>query len=159
MREPQAVPLKMYRRVVDHAPIEWPWVEQRLTDALFYTLVTASADGVPCTRVVWGMWFEGRLLLTVGGPIHWRNVKENRNVNVTVGDGLEVILVEGTARAETDVELQERFLALYNPKYHYDLKAPTTMFAVEPSVVFAWTETGHAGSGGFVSSGKWVFAS
>jgi hypothetical protein len=152
MAEPIAVPLKMYGRVVDHEPIEWSWVEQRLTDALFYTLVTASDEGVPCTRVVWGMWFEGRLLLSVGGPIHWRNFSENRNVNVTV-----VIVVEGTASSETDVELQERFLARYNLKYHYDLKAPTTLFAIEPSVVFAWTETGHAGSGGFASSGKWVF--
>ena len=89
--------------------------------------------------------------------MHWRNVVKNPKVNVTVGDGLEVVVVEGTARAERDEDLQRRFLELYNPKYHYDLQAPTTMFAVEPSVVFAWTETGHAGSGGYVSSGKWVF--
>src|SRR5687768_9006693 len=128
--------------------LDWSWVEERLTACEDYWLVSAPSGGVPAPRPVWGVWLDGRLLLTVGSPAHWRNVRDNPLVAVTTGDAREVVIVEGEATTEEDPAALAAMVAAYNPKYGWDF--PETgpdiggVISVRPTKVLAWITAPNA---------------
>ena len=133
----------------DTEPLEWPWVDERLTACEDYWLVSAPAGvGVPAPRPVWGVWLDGRLLLTVGSTWHWRNVQENPRVAVTTGDAHDVVIVEGDATAEEDPAALAAMVAAYNPKYdwHFPDTGPDIggVITVVPTKVLAWITAPNA---------------
>jgi hypothetical protein len=147
-------------------PLEWAWVEERLTRCEDYWVVTADPDdGRPAARPVWGVWMPdgddgggrggqgegeregegaGKLLLTLGSTTHWRNTERNPHVTVTTGDAHEVVIVEGIASTvdATDVATLRPMIERYNPKYGWDF--PDTgpdiggVLAVTPRTILAW---------------------
>lgn len=134
----------------DAEPLDWPWVEERLTACEDYWLISApsGAGGVPAPRPVWGVWVDGRLLLTVGSPAHWRNVTDNPRVAVTTGDARDVVIVEGDATTEDDPATLAAMVAAYNPKYGWDFpeSGPDIggVIAVVPTKVLAWITAPNA---------------
>jgi len=139
----------------DAPALEWEWVDERLRACEDYWLVSAPSGGdvggtggTPAPRPVWGVWLDGRLLLTVGSPAHWRNVGENPRVAVTTGDAHDVVIVEGDATTEEDPAALAAMVAAYNPKYGWDF--PETgpdiggVISVAPTKVLGWVTAPNA---------------
>ena len=151
MPEPalRRTPLTMFlTEKADTEPLEWQWVEDRLRACEDYWLVSAPSQGTPAPRPVWGVWLDGRLLLTVGSPAHWRNVEDNPRVAVTTGDAHDVVIVEGEATTEEDPAALAAMVEVYNPKYGWDFPAAGPdiggVLAVVPTKVLAWITAPNA---------------
>src|SRR5581483_5917548 len=114
-----------------------------LDNSYTYWLATVSEDGRPEARVVWGLWEDGRLVLTVGSSTINRNVRANPNVTVHLPSGSEVVIVEGTAAVETDRDLLARYIERYNPKYGWNFEGADVggAISVSPRSVLAWLST------------------
>jgi hypothetical protein len=146
--------------------LDWAWARSRLEVAECYWLVSVSASGAPTPRPVWGVWLDDRLVLSVGSPSHWRNVAANERAAVHLGDPLEVVVVEGSARKGSGPALLERFVTAYNRKYDWNFE-PTMDMVVDgtleviPSTVLAWVAADAAHSSADMdfpeAAGKWRF--
>lgn len=84
----------------DGGLLAWSDVDERLGEAQHYWLATVRADGRPHVVPRWGAWIDG-LLWYDGSPdtIHARNLLTNPACTLTIGDGAEAIVVEGTSGA------------------------------------------------------------
>lgn len=98
--------------------------------------------------VVWGLWQDGRLLISTGSQSRKaRNLNANPNCIVATEKANEAIIVEGVAEL-ADIPARRKFLAQYTRKYHWDMSAmkddilsmKEPVFAVRPKVVFALWE-------------------
>jgi hypothetical protein len=153
---------RFYGNPATGAALPWEWARQRLEAATTYWLTSVGSDYEPHTRPVWGVWVEDRLLLTVGSPIHWRNVRAHPRVEVHLESSREVVVVKGTAQAGIDDATRRQLVALYNPKYDWELvdRYAEAVIAVQPTAVFAWTaEVGDDPESFPAQSAKWVFDS
>ena len=128
--------------------LPWSWAEQRLKKSHNYWITTVKPDGSPHTMVVWGLWQDGRLLISTGSQSRKaRNLKANPNCVVATEKANEAIIVEGVAEL-ADIPARRKFLAQYTRKYHWDMSAmkddilslKEPVFAVRPKVVFALWE-------------------
>jgi len=134
MNEPKRVPIKFWGQDKPAPEIAWDRIENALAGAYTYWLSTVSAVGVPQPRPVWGMRFDGRMLLTVGSTTVWRNVERDPHASVHLESASEVVILEGTVARVEDDDLLARFLTPYNAKYRVepharpargDARAPT----------------------------------
>jgi hypothetical protein len=145
------------------ARLPWSWALERIQATEDYWLVTTGPRG-PAPRPVWGLWIDEHLLLSVGSTTHWRNLETSDRVAVHLGDTHEVIVIEGTARRETDEHALSSMVEPYNQKYNWNWKPDEPygpFLAVYPNVVLAWTAapTQQAQSEPFpMAAGKWRFA-
>lgn len=128
--------------------LPWSWAEQRLKKSHNYWITTVKPDGSPHTMIVWGLWQDGRLLISTGSQSRKaRNLAANPNCIVATEKANEAIIVEGVAEL-ADVPARRKFLAQYTRKYHWDMSAmkkdilsmKEPVFAVRPKVVFALWE-------------------
>lgn len=153
--EPNASTLRMYGQPSELEPITWAEAEATLAAAEFYW-VTARSTGHPHPRPVWGFWLDDAVRLSLGSPVLRRSLADDPVVTVHVGDGLEVVVVEGSMDG-TDAGAAS--VAVYDEKYDYaydaDRYGPFTV--VRPSTILAWTAAGPAGRDGFRRSGRWTF--
>lgn len=151
MDSPQIVRPQFPPGYVETAKTFLPWshVEQRLTDALHYWLCTVRPDGRPHAVPKWAVWLDGKVWFD-GSPQtrHARNIAANPAVVVHLESGMDVLIVEGTAR-ESDrpsPDFAARLAAAYTAKYvtlNYSPE-PTTwdnggLFEIVPHTVIAWT--------------------
>jgi hypothetical protein len=139
--EPTRSGLTFWRQPAKGGQLEWSWAQERLEAAPDYWLATVAVDGRPSSRPVWGVWLDGRLLLTIGSTTHWRNLAHNAHVSVTLGHPLDVVIVEGVASAEKDRDVLARMIEPYNAKYDWNFTVDNFiggLAAVEPTVVLAW---------------------
>jgi hypothetical protein len=85
--------------------LEWADVERRLESASAYWLASIRPDGRPHVIPRDGMWLDGALYYG-GSPntVHYRNITRNPHVVAHVGDGQEVIIVEGEVEIEKPSE-------------------------------------------------------
>jgi hypothetical protein len=122
--------------------LPWSWAEERLRTAETYWLSTVSAGGRPAVRPVWGVWLHDRLFLSLGSSTSWRNLQAgNGAVTVSLGDAVEVVIVDGTAGVEDDERVLADMCDAYNPKYAWNFELgslPGVILRVEPDVVIAW---------------------
>ena len=125
------------------AELPWSWAEERLREAVAYWVATASPEGRPTVRPVWGVWLHERLYVSLGSPTTIRNLREGSGAaSVHLGDDLEVVIVDGTARAEDDADVVGDVCEAYNAKYAWNLdpeNLPGPILAVDPATVTAWT--------------------
>lgn len=152
---PTREPLRMWGQPADAAPLEWPWVEERLAGAGTYWVVARSAEH-PHPRPVWGVWHATQLLLSIGSPLVAGALEADPAVTVHLGSDLDVVVVEGH-RTGTTGEVED--LARYNAKYDWDYTVeqygPLTV--VTPSRVLAWRCEGWAGKDGVKQAARWRF--
>lgn len=140
--------------------LAWSSVIPRLVGARNYWLATSSADGASHSMPVWGVWLDDRFLFSTGPTTRKaRNIAANPRVVVHLESGAEVLVVEGIARAVSEADDIEAFLAEYNPKYSWNFTAADFrsggLFEVVPRVAFAWLgDEGEAFSG---TATRWVF--
>jgi hypothetical protein len=131
------------------AVLEWSVVRQKLEAAQVYWLATTRPDGRPHVVPRDGIWVDDALFY--GGAeqtVHHRNVRANRNVVATVGEGLEAVIVEGEVPADPRIEpeLAARLAAAQSAKYPQYGKATAKQFLspgalmVRPRRVIAWTQ-------------------
>ncbi len=135
----------------DASLLPWSYVEERLTAARNYWIVTASATGEPAATPVWGVWLEG-LLYFDGSPQtrRGRNIAENPRALVHLESGAEVVILEGQARilnSAPERSLAERVAAAYTEKYAADGYSPKPdqwdqggLFIFTPAKALGWSQ-------------------
>lgn len=76
--------------------LDWEVVEGKLVESLHYWIATSRPDGRPHAVPRWGVWMDGHLWYD-GAPttIHARNLIQNPECVLHVGDGRTAVIVEG----------------------------------------------------------------
>lgn len=141
--------------------LPWSWAEQRLSAAQNYWIATTRPSGRPHCRPVWGVWLPDGFWFSTGS-LAARNLPRNDEITVHLEDGQEVVIVEGTAHAETDEASLQAMCDVYSRKYDYlitpaeggvydtsGLGGPAQH--VTPRVVFGWDQE-------MSSPTRWTFA-
>lgn len=125
----------------DDPPLEWAWAEERLAASHNYWLSTVGREGQPHTMPVWAVWLGGRLLFSSGERSRKaRNLRADPRCTIATERGEEAVIVEGVASPVPRDELAA-FVEAYRVKYDWDMSADVNpVFAVEPRVVFAFSE-------------------
>lgn len=131
--------------------LPWSHVDERLTNARNYWLVTVRPDGRPHAVPLWGAWVDGAFYFD-GGGVKVRNLKHNPAVTVHLESGDDVVILEGVAAeiARPARALFERIDASYAARYSYrpsdELKDGAEpypeggLYALRPRTALAWTE-------------------
>jgi hypothetical protein len=130
--------------------LPWAWAAERLVASRNYWVVTANAGGRPHAMPVWGLWLPD--------DVFWfgcdeaarkaRNLRANPQMVVAADSTVEVVSVEGRARAATpaDVELA---IPVYQAKYGPEMPPDTDVaaflrehggFVMEPERAFGMIE-------------------
>ncbi len=143
----------MFGQPTDAAPLDWSWVEEQLVRSDTYW-VTTRGNGRPHPRPVWGVWVDDRLHLSIGSPEINRDLERDPELTVHLPNGIDVVIVEGTASGSTDDPV---FVDAYDAKYDwaYDAEAYGPFVTVQPTIVMAWRAAGPAGRDGFRHVGCW----
>lgn len=129
--------------------LPWAWAEARLVQARTYWLATAQPTGRPHSRPVWGIWTPRGLLCSTGSPVALRNLLANPAVSVHLGDGDDVVIIEGVADRVTDRPSLRRYVQGLATKYRYEADvtaegfagadgATGAVFLARPQVIFGW---------------------
>jgi Pyridoxamine 5'-phosphate oxidase len=123
--------------------ITWSHASQKLAREEVYWVSTSGKKGKPHAAPVWGIWKGNRFFFeTPPWSVKGRNLRTTKGVVVHVQDGLDTVIVEGTAsrlRQKRELEkLKKDYISKYDytPDWSDDLKQ--VVFAVRPSVVHAW---------------------
>jgi hypothetical protein len=126
--------------------LDWTDVERRLQSAPVYWLASTRPDGRPHVIPRDGVWLESGLYYG-GSPktVHHRNIARNPQVAAHIGDGQEVIIVEGGVEIEkpTD-EMAARLSNESFAKYPQYGRIDPSIYAggvtvLRPLRVLAWT--------------------
>ena len=126
--------------------LAWSDVEARIASAPVYWIASTRPDGRPHVIPRDGMWLDGGLYYG-GSPrtVHFRNITENPNLVVHIGDGMEAIIVEGAVEIERPSEeaaarLADEMFAKYPQYGRLDPKMYMAGVSVlRPRRVLAWT--------------------
>jgi general stress protein 26 len=122
--------------------LEWPWVQERMYGARSYWVVTTPRSGPPHAMPVWGVFVDDVFYFsTPGSSKKARNIERTGDATVHLESADIVVIVEGTARAETEPELTERLAAAFFHKYRIEIvgKFPDqVMYSIRPRRVMAW---------------------
>lgn len=131
------------------AVVDWTHVEERLTAARVYWIVTVGASGRPRARPVDGLYVDGVLYVGGSPQTRWvRDIAANPKVAVHLDtlDG-DVVIVEGDAEVlqRNSDAFAERMAAVSNAKYpEYGMTAAMYKgpgpIAIRPRKVIAWTD-------------------
>ena len=126
--------------------LAWADVEAKLEAAAAYWLASTRPDGRPHVVPRDGIWRDGGLWYG-GSPqtVHNRNVAQNPQVVAHIGDGQEVVIVEGTLEIEKPTpEMAEDLVEAMFAKYPQYGRLDPDMFmqgvsVLRPRLVLAWT--------------------
>lgn len=135
----------------DNTLLPWTYVEERMTAARNYWIVTADRASEPAATPVWGAWHAGKLYFD-GAPTtrRGRNIRENSKVVVHLESGDEVVILEGEAvilDTAPERALAEQVAAAYSAKYAKDGYSPTPdqwdnggLFIFTPKKALGWSK-------------------
>jgi len=123
--------------------LEWSFARDLLERARFYWLATTGDVGTPYLTPLWGVWVDDALYLDGAPTTRWaRNMHVRPKVAFHVGDGEQVVIVDGVADDYTaDPALGGRIVDAWTGKYGSNLPEPATdgVFRVRPTVARAWS--------------------
>lgn len=76
--------------------IPWATIDTRLKGELHFWMATVRPNGRPHVVPRWGAWMDGKLFYD-GAPttVHATNLRANPHCVLSVGSGVEAIIVEG----------------------------------------------------------------
>jgi hypothetical protein len=136
----------------ENTMLPWQEVEARMESAGNFWVSTVDSEGRPHAVPVWGAWID-QVFYFEGGGRKVRNLKANPHIVVHLESGDEVVIIEGIAQElrRLDRALFDRIDASFAARYSYrpgenlaDADAVPYpdggLFAVQPRVVFAWTQ-------------------
>jgi hypothetical protein len=138
--EPQADRPIMFGGHPEPALLPWRWAVERLVVARHYWVATTRPDGRPHSRPVWGVWRNGAVWFSTGSAAVG-NLAVAPAATVHLESAGEVVILEGSARPESDPSRIAPVVSVYNEKYRWDLDAahlPGPFFALAPDVAFGW---------------------
>lgn len=138
--EPTADLPYMFGQRMGQDPLPWSWAEERLIAAENYWICTTRPDRRPHARPVWAVWLDGRLMFSTGS-LAAGNLAHSRAISVHLESSEEVVILDGIVEVVTDRDLTRAIVAVYNPKYRWDLDPdhlPGPFYAITPEVVFGW---------------------
>ena len=122
--------------------LEWDHVEQRLTEARQYWLVTVGRGRRPHAVPVWGLWIRWHLFFDGLGTARWaRELAENPSITVHLESGEDVVILEGEAEdAVPDPATSALIAQLWQRKYGRLVPEPARgIYRLRPSLARAWT--------------------
>src|SRR5215203_1173023 len=112
----------------------WKEIEELLTNAQLYWIITVRTDGRPHAVPLVGVWYDGAFAFCTGSEEQkQRNLDANPQVSVTTGgmgangwsSGRDVV-VEGAAERVTDAEtlqtLADAWFAKYGEDWHFEVR-------------------------------------
>jgi nitroimidazol reductase NimA-like FMN-containing flavoprotein (pyridoxamine 5'-phosphate oxidase superfamily) len=100
--------------------LSWTWAESRLLSNRNYWVTTASAEGRPHSMPVWGVWLPvlGRFWFSCGAHARKaRNLRANPQITISTSDTVEVVVIEGYARAHGNGPERTAAIRAYAEKY------------------------------------------
>ncbi len=122
--------------------LDWVWADVRLERCRNYWVATVDERNRPHATPVWGLWDSRaqRFWFSCSPQsLKARNLARNPHVVVAADDSVEVVSLEGRARAVPggDRRVAERYAAKYEPdlekaKEMVDFVLSHAMFEVEP---------------------------
>jgi len=123
--------------------ITWAHASQKLENETEYWVATSSLKGEPHATPVWGIWKDEKFYFeTDPGSVKGLNLKSNPRIVVHVQDGLDTVIVKGTADREENPKKLSTLRSDYFRKYQYrpdwSDSSAQMVFRVSPSVVHAW---------------------
>jgi hypothetical protein len=134
--------------------LPWPWVRERLREAIVYWVSTTRPDGGPHAAPIWGVWLDDGLWFEGGrGTRRARNLAADPRAvaSVHVDDGTALI-VEGSVEDRTDPDaalagrLLEGFSKYRATRWAYEADPANWrsdrgggLWCLRPSVVLAWS--------------------
>ena len=123
--------------------ITWRQASGKLSKEEVYWVSSSSKDGRPHAAPVWGIWKRNRLYFeTDPGSVKGRNLLANPRLVAHIQDGMDTVIIEGTAaRLTRKVDLRlllEDFVKKYDYKPDWSAKSGQVVFEVMPETVHAW---------------------
>ncbi|HKT22156.1 MAG TPA: pyridoxamine 5'-phosphate oxidase family protein [Nitrososphaerales archaeon] len=123
--------------------VTWASAEGKLAKEDVYWVSTSSRDGKPHAAPVWGIWKGLRLYFeTDPMSVKGKNLLANPRVVVHIQDGMDTVIVEGTARRLTKAGEMSQLRREYVKKYDYEPDwsddAKQVVFEVSPKIAHAW---------------------
>ena len=102
--------------------LPWEWAEERLTASRNYWIATTWLDGRPHCTAVWAIWMDDAVYFSAG----WKsrkaiNLSANPRIVICPENADHAVSLEGVAETTDDATTIERFCAVYNRKYHWNL--------------------------------------
>lgn len=121
-------------------PIEWTWVERRLTEARSYWIATNRAGGSPHSVPVWGLWTDGAFhFFTDFESLKARAIARDPRAVVHLESGDEVVILEGTLEP---CRPTREVIEAYESKYGVSLgDDPIEMYRLRWTKALAWLES------------------
>jgi hypothetical protein len=151
------------RRIRGHIP--WEGTELRLRSGRSLIIASTRPEGRPHAMPVWFLWLDQRLyFMTPSTTQKARNLAREPWLVAHVGDGDDVLMVEGPALRVTDASERDRTDAAYRDKYVDPVSgarasifdnAANELYRVDPwrivtwmyGTVAGWTEWRFEGGG------------
>lgn len=131
--------------------LPWSYVEERMSAAKNYWIVTANRAAKPSVTPVWGAWVDGKLYFD-GAPQTRRgkNIRQNPQISVHLESGDEVLILEGEAtiyQSAPERSLAENVAGAYRDKYAQYGYSPAAdqwdqggLHVFTPHKALAWTQ-------------------
>lgn len=162
-QEPTGASAFIFNQTAPGPTKPWAWAENLLRSAPTYWLVTASPDGVPHSRPLWGIWHRNTFWFSSQNR-SGEFLKVNPRASVNVQFGEDVVMIEGRCSPVVDVDdisvLAEGSEMKYNWKLsvsegrvHTQFGQSAPVFRLSPERVYGW-----AGIAGWESATRWDFS-
>jgi general stress protein 26 len=123
--------------------ITWKYANEKLTMEKVYWISTASTSGKPHAAPVWGIWKNDQLYFeTDPKSPKGRNLVKNPRIVFHVQDGMDTVIVKGTAEREKDPRklnvLKTDYVQKYEYKPDWSDEQNQIVFRVKPRIAHAW---------------------
>lgn len=107
--------------MIDSAVMER--ITPRLEAAPNIWLATVRPNGRPHLIPIWFVWLDGKVWISTGdGSRKHLNIRHNPHVSVSLEDGTNPLVLEGTAREETDPAVRDQLAPHFLKKYEWDFR-------------------------------------
>jgi general stress protein 26 len=123
--------------------ITWTHANEKLEKEQVYWVSTATKAGRPHAAPVWGVWKDDRLYFeTSPSSVKGKNLLSNPRIVVHLQDGMDAVIVEGTAARLKEKGRLDALKSDFTRKYDYtpDWSDETSqiVFEARPRVAHAW---------------------
>lgn len=98
-------------------------ITPRLAQAQNIWLATVRADSRPHLVPIWFVWADGKVWISTGRRSQKRvNIEQNPRVAVSLEDGTNPLVLEGSAQVFEDAATRDRLAPHFQAKYEWDFR-------------------------------------
>jgi hypothetical protein len=139
----------IFKQTAPGPTLPWSWARDRLENARTYWVVTASTDGFPHSRPVWGRWYSSSFWFSTRNRAI-NHLAKNPRASVNIQQGDDIVVVEGHCEAVLDVDRINILVDGYASKYSWQTSADTDrivtldgtsapVYRLDPIDVYGWS--------------------